>query len=169
MRTVCVLVKLLQSRTSLCMILCDPRDNSQPGFSVHEILQARILEWLTILFSRGSSRPRDWTRVSCIAGSFYTVWDRVDKQQGLIIQHRKLYSLSMINHNGKEYERASFYSLVCIELMTSSEKRQILSQIHLLCVSLFLAPNIHENNLRRPCLLFTKHIQTCRNISFISC
>ena len=40
-----------------------------PGSSVHGILQARILEWVTISFSRGSSWPRDWTRISCIAGS----------------------------------------------------------------------------------------------------
>ena len=38
------------------------------------ILQARVLEWYVIAFSRGSSQPRDWTRVSCIAGRFFTVW-----------------------------------------------------------------------------------------------
>ena len=41
---------------------------SPPGSSVHGILQARILEWVAISFSRGSSQPRDWTRVSCFAG-----------------------------------------------------------------------------------------------------
>jgi len=41
---------------------------SPPGSSVHGILQARILEWVAIPFSRGSSRPRDQTPVSCIAG-----------------------------------------------------------------------------------------------------
>ena len=41
-------------------------DCSPPGSSVHEILQARILEWVVILFSRGSFQPRDWTSVSCI-------------------------------------------------------------------------------------------------------
>ena len=61
-------VKSLQ----LCPILCDPIDCSLPGFSVHGILQARILEWEAILFSRGSSRPRDQTWVSCIAGRFFT-------------------------------------------------------------------------------------------------
>ena len=45
----------------------DPMDCSPPGSSVHGLLQARILEWLAIPFSRGSSRPRDWTWVSCIA------------------------------------------------------------------------------------------------------
>ena len=47
---------------------------SPPGSSVHEIPQARILEWVTIPFSRGSSWPRDQTQVSCIAGRFFTIW-----------------------------------------------------------------------------------------------
>ena len=44
-----------------CLTLCYPIDWSPPGSSVHGILQARILEWLAVPFSRGSSRPRDWT------------------------------------------------------------------------------------------------------------
>ena len=47
----------------------DPKDYSLTGFSVHGIFQARILEWVTISSSRGSSQPRDWTQVSCFAGS----------------------------------------------------------------------------------------------------
>ena len=43
-------------------------------WTVHGILQARILEWVAFPFSRGSSRPRNWTRVSCIAGGFFTSW-----------------------------------------------------------------------------------------------
>ena len=50
-----------------CLTLCDPTDCSPPGSSVHGILQARILEWVAISFSRGSSRPRDWTCVSCLS------------------------------------------------------------------------------------------------------
>ena len=45
-----------------------------PGSSVHGILQARILERVAIPFSRGSSRPRDQTPISCIAGGFFTIW-----------------------------------------------------------------------------------------------
>ena len=48
--------------------LCDPVDCSLPGSSAHGILQARILEWVAISFSRGSSQPRDRTRVSHIGG-----------------------------------------------------------------------------------------------------
>ena len=54
--------------------LCDPMDGSLPGISVHGILQARTLEWVTISFSRGSSRPRDQTRVSHIGGRRFNLW-----------------------------------------------------------------------------------------------
>ena len=57
-----------------CPTLCDPVDCSPPGSSVHGILQARILEWVAISFSRGSSRPRDQTQVSCIAGRRFNLW-----------------------------------------------------------------------------------------------
>ena len=49
-----------------------PMDCSRPGSSVHAILQARILEWVAISFSRGSSWPRDQTQVFCTAGRFFT-------------------------------------------------------------------------------------------------
>ena len=57
-----------------CPILCNPMDCSLPGSSVHGIFQARVLEWVAISFSRGSSRPRVWTPVSCIAGGCFTIW-----------------------------------------------------------------------------------------------
>ena len=58
----------------LCPTLCDPKDCSLPGSSIHGIFQARVLEWIAISFSRGSSRPRDGTRVSRIAGRRFTIW-----------------------------------------------------------------------------------------------
>ena len=58
----------------MCPTLCDPVDCSLPGSSVHGILQARILEWVAISFSGGSSRPRDRSRVSCIAGRRFILW-----------------------------------------------------------------------------------------------
>ena len=54
------------SVTKSCLTLCNPLDCSPPGSSVHGISQARILEWVAISFSKGSSPPRDQTRVSCI-------------------------------------------------------------------------------------------------------
>ena len=57
-----------------CLILCNPIDYSLPGSTLHGILQARILEWIAIPFSRGSSLSRGWTWVSCVAGRFFNVW-----------------------------------------------------------------------------------------------
>ena len=58
----------------LCPTLFDPMDSSRPGSSVHGIFQATVLEWIAISFSRGSSQPRDQTRVSCIVDRSFTVW-----------------------------------------------------------------------------------------------
>ena len=75
-------VKVAQS----CLTLCNPTDCGQwllllqitdcspPGSSVNGILQARILEWVAISFSRGSSQPRDWSWIFCAAGRFFTIW-----------------------------------------------------------------------------------------------
>ena len=53
--------------TQLCLTLCDPMDYSPPCSSVHGILQARIPAWIAILFSMGSSWPRDWTHISWVS------------------------------------------------------------------------------------------------------
>ena len=50
-----------------CLTLCDPMDCSPPGSSVHGISQARILEWVTISFTKRSSWPRDQTHISCVS------------------------------------------------------------------------------------------------------
>ena len=68
--SICVCVLASQS----CPTLCDPEDCSPPGSSVCGILQARILQWVAIPFSRGSSWLRGQTWVSCIAGRFFTIW-----------------------------------------------------------------------------------------------
>ena len=65
-------VKVTQS----CPTLCDSTDNT-----VHGILQARILEWVAVPFSRGSSQPRDRMQVSCIAGKFFTSWATREAQE----------------------------------------------------------------------------------------
>ena len=66
----CEKVKVLANQS--CRTLCDPMDCSLPGSSVHGIFHARILEWVAISFSRGSSQPRNQTQVSCFAGGFFT-------------------------------------------------------------------------------------------------
>ena len=64
-----------------CQTLCDPKDGNLPGSEVHGIFQARILEWAAISFSRGSSQPRDRTRVSCIADRSFTIWATREAQE----------------------------------------------------------------------------------------
>ena len=68
--TVCVCVCVACSAVSDS---CDPIDCSSPGSSVHGILQPRILQWVAISSSRGSSQPRDQTQVSCTANRLFTV------------------------------------------------------------------------------------------------
>ena len=58
----------------LCPTLCDTMNSSLPGSAILGIFQARILEWAAISFSRGSSQPRDQTRVSCIEDRRFIVW-----------------------------------------------------------------------------------------------
>ena len=55
------------------LLFCDPRDCSPTGSSVHGIFQKRILEWVAIPFTRGSSQPRDRTQISCTADGFFTI------------------------------------------------------------------------------------------------
>ena len=69
------------------LTLCNPMVCSPSGSSVHEIPQARILELVDILFSRGSSRSRDPTQVSCIAGRFFSIWATRDSLQTTILMH----------------------------------------------------------------------------------
>ena len=60
----------------LCLTLCDPMD-----YTVHGILQVRVLDWVAFPFSRGSSQPRDWTQVSHIIGGFFTSWATREAQE----------------------------------------------------------------------------------------
>ena len=61
-------------RAQPCPTPCNPVDCGPPGSSARGILQARMLEWAAMPFSRGSPQPRDWTRGSCIASVFFTIW-----------------------------------------------------------------------------------------------
>ena len=56
-----------------CVTLCNPMDYSLPGSSAHGILQVRLLEWVVIPSSRGSSQPKHQTPVSCIVGRFFAI------------------------------------------------------------------------------------------------
>ena len=65
-------IKELSVHSESCSALSDICNSKD--YTVHGILQARILEWVAFLFSMGSPQPRDWTQVSSIAGRFFTSW-----------------------------------------------------------------------------------------------
>ena len=86
----------------LCPALCNPMDCSLPGSSVHGILQARILEWVAIFFSRGSSPRRDRTCISCTGRRipyYWTTWEALE----LLLLHSKCHptpkKYSFFNNN----------------------------------------------------------------------
>ena len=73
--------------------LCDPVDCSPPGSSTHGISQARVLEWVAISFSEGSSRTRDQTQVSHIAGRHFTVWATREARWKWQLDHKESWVL----------------------------------------------------------------------------
>ena len=82
--------------TQSCPTLCDPMDCSLPGSSVCGIFQAIVLEWVAISFPRGSSQPRDRTRVSCIVDRRFIIWatrevyynvTTIERTNNVIIHH----------------------------------------------------------------------------------
>ena len=84
----------------LCLTLWDPMDCSPPGSSLHRILQARILEWVAIPFSRGSSPPRDQNLFSRIAGGFFTIW-ATREANNYLVQLNKLKNFKPENYTSK--------------------------------------------------------------------
>ena len=75
------LLSVCAQSLQLCPTLCYPLDCSPPGSSVHGVLQARILEWVVLPSWEGSSRPRDCTCVTFIAGVFFTHWATWETQR----------------------------------------------------------------------------------------
>ena len=88
----------------LGLTLSNPMDCSLPGSSIHGIFQARILEWVVISFSRRSSRPRDWTQISCIVGRRFTVWATREDLMISVIQHLPTQRLFSENTQFKSQE-----------------------------------------------------------------
>ena len=88
--------------SQLCPTPCDPMDCSLPGSSVHGIFQARVLEWVSISFSRGSSWPRDQTQVSHIAGRCFTAW-ATRKAQMLIKKSSRITADGDCSHEIKRH------------------------------------------------------------------
>ena len=85
----------------LCPTLCNPMDCSPLGSSVHGIFQTRIVEWFAIFFSRGSSPPRDWACVSCIAGKFFSA-EPPEKPFLVLTWHKYMESKNYLRDNTKK-------------------------------------------------------------------
>ena len=83
-----------------CPTLCDPMDCGPPGSSVHGILQARILEWVAIPFSRRSFQFRDQTQVSHIASRFFTIWATQEaKQKPYLLSNKNISAVKSESHS----------------------------------------------------------------------
>ena len=103
--------------TQLCLTFWDPMNCSQPGSSVHGILQGRILEWASMPSSWGSSWPKDQTRVSSIAGGFFTIWATREAHNYIISGY--YYSLAL---EEKTCPRV-WFSLLTIVLLSMGSQR----------------------------------------------
>ena len=104
-------VKVAQS----CLTFCNPMD-----YTVHGILQARILEWVAFAFFRGSSQPRDWTQVSCIAGEFFTSW-AISRR--LILYHLTPWFDVLVS---QKFESSIIFLILCKHVLSSSIQIQII-------------------------------------------
>ena len=80
--SLCVCVCVCVCTLSHVQLFCDPMDCSPPGSSAHGVFQARILEWVAISYSMGTSWPRDWTQVSCIIPP---MWENLTQQNHQIL------------------------------------------------------------------------------------
>ena len=100
--------------------LCDPVDCSLRGSSVCGILQARILEWVAISFSKGSSRPRDRSRVSYIAGRRFTLWaTKGQSNQSYCFSSSHVWMWEMDHKEGWTLKNWYFWTLVLVKTTES--------------------------------------------------
>ena len=106
-------------------MLCDPMDHSLPGSSVHGISQARILEWVAISFSRGSSQSRDQTQVSCSGRQILYHWATWDTNS----------RVTWVQRVTQEWNRLHFHKLRCHEEWACPKVTSFLAQFLLVAKS----------------------------------
>ena len=111
--------------------LCDPMDCSLRGSSVHGIFKARVLEWVAISFSRGSSQPRDQTQVSCIASRCFTVWATEFPAFFVYLDNSLLSYVSIANI----FSQSVFYLLILLILSFIEQKSESLIKSSLSIIS----------------------------------
>ena len=107
------------SVTKLYLTFCDPVDYSPTGSSLHGILQARILEWVAMSFSRGSSRPADRTHISCIGSRILHCWATWEALMG-VSSEETLFSSSRkpsLIRSGRDHLSLSAPALVLFRVL----------------------------------------------------
>ena len=140
----CVCVIVTQSYPTLC----SPINCSPPGSSVHGILQARILEWVAMPFSRGSSQPKDRTWVSLIESRFFTIWSTWESRKSRDVLRWWVLLLPLC------YFLSQIY-LVYASGLTSS--KIVIAQIMWLYFS--MPPYLHWSFFqKRKCWQFNRHL-----------
>ena len=103
-----------------CLTLCYPMKCSPPGSSVPVIYQLRITEWVAISFSRGSSRPRHWTCVSCIGRQVLYHWTT---RKELVITTMAFYIQCIVTENNSKLADISMSVCVCVWLFKSYHQK----------------------------------------------
>ena len=106
------------SLSCVSLFVTPQTDCSLPGSSVHGIFQARVLEWVAISFSRGSSRPRDWTQVSLNVGRRFTTW----ATREVLEAHRKPVFKFWIFRLLGMWQYRKQWSLACLTLSATTKK-----------------------------------------------
>ena len=147
---------ILSAPVKQAQLFCDPVNCSPPGYSVHGILQARIVECIAISFSRGSSPPRTRTRDSCLRGGFFTTWVSREAQflplhllfLPMNIHHLRLSCLRLAPFHASETKETTSYStpwkMANSYLNVPTESFRVCSYL------LFHAAFIPRQNIHRP-------------------
>ena len=133
-----------------CQTVCD-----LPGSSIHDVLQARILEWVAIPFSRGSSQPRDRTQVSRIAGRCFTLWAIREAR----IPRRKL--VSNWNPNSGTFSQAQLNTSSICTRKEMQFKSSLLSYTQRWVLPLLLTPIIQKTQPPAPSLCYSTPTLIC--------
>ena len=106
-----MLCSVLCSVIQLCLTPCNPMDCSSSGSSVHGILRVRILEWVAMPSSRGSSQPRDRACISCIAAGFFFVEPCENPSKSFSMKVKiKVVQSCLTLYDPKEFSRLEYWS-----------------------------------------------------------
>ena len=129
-------------------------DYNSPGFSVHRILQAGILEWVAFSFSRGSLQPRDQTWVSCIAHRFFTVWTTRESCEWLrVFSFVKVYnwscSLAMCKIQCCQSSRREFKYMLLLPQWVGSNIAPYTFREYFSCLHVFMKLSQHSGTSSR--------------------